>query len=185
MVVSTVERAATSLAETPSDDEIGELSRVSGRMVRSLAADALGYRGHCTGDQTAREGRLPPGHCLVVAAGAVRAGSFPLHHDQGWRHPTCSSRSAIISLAAGLSTVSEIFDGDEQHRPAESRAHACQDLERTEKHHLMAIPGRCAKAHASPDSFSVFGASREARRLVRAFSRRRGSRGPGGLVRQR
>jgi hypothetical protein len=71
-------------------------------------------------------------------AGAVRAGPFARPSQSGWRHPPCTSRSAIISLAAGLSTVSEIFDGDEQHRPAESRAHACQDLERTEKHHLMA-----------------------------------------------
>jgi hypothetical protein len=140
MVVSTVKRAETALAETPSDDEVGELSRDSGRILRGLAADALGYRGHCT---VIRLREKAPTTRALFGRGCWGRARWPFARPSrsGWRHPPCTSRSAIISLAAGLSTVSEIFDGDEQHRPAESRAHACQDLERTEKHHLMATQG--------------------------------------------
>ena len=79
--------------------------------LRSLTPDAAGYRGHYGGDQTARDGAYHQG-----TVWAWLLGPFVLAHLRVYQDPVAAR--ALLEpigdhlLAAGLGSVSEIFDGD-------------------------------------------------------------------------
>jgi len=84
--------------------------------LRSLAADGPAYRGHYGGDQTARDGAYHQG-----TVWAWLLGPFVLAHLRVYRDPAAGR--ALLEpigdhlLAAGLGSVSEIFDGDAPFAP--------------------------------------------------------------------